>query len=110
MYNHSRRFVQDDEILVFENDLQRDFLRLRSLRGRRRKGDADELPRGYRMARPGYATVNEDSSLPDGSLDSRTGCIFNVVSEEDIQPFRLLPGRDDDGELVAHDPWSMDQG
>lgn len=47
MHHHTRGFVQDNEIIILINDVQGDVLRFCSLRGRRREGDADVLPRGY---------------------------------------------------------------
>jgi hypothetical protein len=96
MDGHARGFIQDEEVLVFEEDVERNLFRLHRRRLRRRFLDPDHVARADDFARPHRLLVKQDVALLDQVLDPGTRQVRQHPCHEHIEPPLRVFRRHDD--------------
>lgn len=84
MDDHAGGFVEDDEVVVFEQDFQRDVLRCVVQRDGFGHDDGDAVAELYGIARLGGVAVDLDVLLADERLDPRAGKIRETGGEKGV--------------------------
>jgi hypothetical protein len=78
--------VEDEEVRVFEEDIERNILRLEQGGLRRRLADRDGVASVYFVARFGGFSRECDVALLDERLKSRAGEMGDLCGEEAVEP------------------------
>jgi hypothetical protein len=85
--HHPGRFVHQDQITIFEYDIERDILRNKlAPYWRMRKHDRDRIPGLYTVIGPDPGTVYQDIPRVCCRLDPASGGLLQLVEEEFINP------------------------
>src|SRR5262245_60860780 len=92
---HSRRFIDDEKVIVLEENVERDILRSCVLRRRFGEGDVNDLTGLHQVAGACRLAVNENKSVLNSTLDFVAGGIFNLACKKEIEALFLFSGWDD---------------
>jgi len=85
MNNQTGRFIDDDEIVVFEKDLQRNRFRLMVDLFDRRLGQFDFIAGADEVPRSRGCAIASDEPCPDQVLESRAGVFLEFCRQETIK-------------------------
>ena len=95
MHDHARRFVDDHEILVFKEDLQRDFFRPRGLAGNFRQDDPHPLPCADAIGRLSATVVDAHAASRNHAPQMAPAVIVKVQGKQHVQTLAGLTFVDD---------------
>ena len=86
MHDQSSRLIQNEQIVILKQNLQRHLLRLcfDFFDGRFRQ--LDDIPRPDKIAGAGCFSVQRDESSPDQSLKARARKVREFAGEKAVQP------------------------
>ncbi len=86
MNRNSRRFVYNNQVVVFEQNGERDLFRdqIKRLNGWLDQDNA--MARSYNVARTRRRAVNCDEPIADKRLDSRTRKLVRRIGKKTVQP------------------------
>src|SRR5215212_5613814 len=86
MHYQTRRFVQHDHILIFEQYVERNGLRQDVCLLNRRFGDSNNVTGADRLPGPRWLAVEGDGTGPDQLLEAGAGELREVHCQETINP------------------------
>ena len=86
MRRHAGRLIDDDEVVILEQHLERDFLRLGLGFPRHRPGDLDRLAGGGVLRRLGRFAVDENAAVAHEPLDAATRNVRQPGGEIAVEP------------------------
>jgi len=87
MDDEAHRFVDDDQILVLMQDVERNVLGREACWLRLGKSYRNGITGGHRCSRPYLFAVEEDVSLLQEGLDTRAGEFGELLSQEQVNTF-----------------------
>ena len=105
--HHACGFVDDEELVVFVDDFERDVLRDGFGPGRTGKSDVKNFARCNGVTWFHAAAVDEHQPCFDSLLDFVTGGVLDLVGQVDVEAFLGLLGRDNDAELFSRIRFSV---
>jgi eukaryotic-like serine/threonine-protein kinase len=85
--DHAGGLVEDDEIFILKQNIQRDVLRRVVERNRFREHDADAVAEFHRVTGLGGMTIDLDELLANERLDARAGKVIETGGEKRVQTF-----------------------
>src|SRR5437870_8586108 len=86
MNRNSRRFVYNNQVVVFEENGERDLFRYEVNHSNRWFDQDNAIARSNNVARTRHCAVYRDETMADKHLDSRTGELVRKIGEKTIQP------------------------
>ena len=86
MHNHACGFVDDDQILIFVNDFDRDIFGNKVDERQSSQLRVNLIAGAYLVRRFSGATIHDDVAIFDQSLQSGTTAGFDVCGEECVEP------------------------
>ena len=96
MDDKSRRFVDDDERVVFVNDVERHLFRLKLCDGRRRRFKFNLLARAQLVSRLRRATRDQHVAVFNRLLEARAAERGNLCGEISVEACARIRRRDDE--------------
>ena len=96
MHDHPRRLVDDDQVLVFEEDLQGNLFRPRGLAGNFRQNDPHPLPRANAIGRLSAVLVDAHAAGRNHAPQMAPAVIVKVQGKQNVQPLAGLTFVDDE--------------
>ncbi len=100
MHDHAGRLIDDDEVLVFEEDFERNLLGPRRLAGNFRQDHPHSLPSTDAVGRLAAVVVDQHTSGRDDSPQMSPAIVVKMQRKHYVQTLAGLAGIDD--ELDGH--------
>ena len=85
MNRNSRRFVYNNQVVVFEQNGERDFLRDQVNRLNRWFDQDEAIAHSHNVSRTRHRAVNRYKPIVDKRLDSRTRKLVRRIGEKTVQ-------------------------
>jgi hypothetical protein len=100
--HHSSRLVYNQQVIIFEKDIEGDVFRSGFLWRGFGKGNLNDFTWTNEVTGSRGAAIDENQSLLYAALDPVPGRVLNVMNKKEIEPFLFLSGGNNNGCFRRH--------